>query len=153
MTGDIFEYEYAEFIPLFFFLWEGGGRRLLYRVVFNYTYRICFIQQRKSIYKNKTPPHQTDAPNPQTIHNPTPHAAIPRGNTPSLPPAAPVKLTTPLPATPVELATGLPVATRAKVLPPITTSEAEGARLNAVPLIVRAGPPGERVWPAMMNSD
>ena len=39
------------------------------------------------------------------------------------------------------------------VLAPISMAEAEGARLNFVLLIVRAGPPGERVWPPMRNSD
>ena len=39
---------------------------------------------------------------------------------------------------------------RISVLPPMTTSEASGARLIGVLEIVRAGAPGTSVWPSMM---
>ena len=39
---------------------------------------------------------------------------------------------------------------RISVIPPMTTSEASGARLIGVPDTVMAGAPGMSVWPSMM---
>ena len=41
----------------------------------------------------------------------------------------------------------------AAVLPPMTIAVAEGARLICVPPIVKAGPPGDSVWPEIRNWD
>ena len=42
---------------------------------------------------------------------------------------------------------------RVSVLPPMTASEASGARLSGVLETVMAGAPGVSVWPVMMYSE